>query len=273
MFQMKRILFPVDFSPRARGAVAYVEALAGRFDAEVILLHAIEPPTYNSSLGDEPLLQPEEFDKFFGADLKYLRVQRLIEHGEVAQKIVECAAGYSVDLIMMPTQGLGTFRRLILGSSTTKVLHDADCPVWTGVHLENSPPLEAISCRKMVCAVDLKESSTRVLDWARHLAEEYQAELTLLHVTPESDSRTTREETLAQTAVRSKLENLLKAAGGHAVIRVERGQPAKTVACVAGETGADLLVIGRRAALGAAGRLEMTAYAIIRQSPCPVVSV
>jgi len=40
-----------------------------------------------------------------------------------------------------------------------------------------------------------------------------------------------------------------------------------------GELKADLLVIGRKAEAGVLGRLEMTAYSIIRQSPCPVVSV
>ena len=40
-----------------------------------------------------------------------------------------------------------------------------------------------------------------------------------------------------------------------------------------GEMKADLLVIGRKAEAGVLGRLEMTAYSIIRQSPCPVVSV
>ncbi len=276
MFQIKRILFPVDFSPRSRGAVAYVEALAGRFDAEVILLHTIEPNTYNTPLAEEPLLQPEEFDKFFGTDLKYLRVQRLIESGEVAQTIVARAASLSVDLIMMPTQGLGTFRRLILGSTTTKVLHDAECPVWTGVHLEDAPPLEAISCRRIVCAVDLQAASVLVLDWARHLTDEYQAELTLLHVIPENDSyrpRNAREEASARETVRSRLGDLAKSAGAQAMIRVEPGQPSKTAARVAADIGADLMVIGRRGVPGPSGRLEATAYAMIRQSPCPVVSV
>jgi len=36
---------------------------------------------------------------------------------------------------------------------------------------------------------------------------------------------------------------------------------------------ADLLVIGRGSAAGIFGRLRTNAYAIIRQSPCPVVSV
>jgi nucleotide-binding universal stress UspA family protein len=273
MFQIKRILFPVDFSPRVRGAVAYVEALAGRFDAEVILLHVIEPLAYNAPLGEEPAIQPSDFDKFFGADLKYLRLQRLIEHGEVARSIVECAARFSVDLIMMPTQGLGTFRRLILGSNTTKVLHDAEQPVWTGVHLEDSPTLDSIFCRNILCAVDLRAQSGLVLDWANHLAQEYQANVTLLHVTPESESarltRPNREEMVA----RSKLDELLRVAGTRAVVRVDPGSPAKTIACVAKETGADLVVIGRRAAPASSGRLEANAYAIIRQSPCPVVSV
>src|SRR6476646_4731669 len=170
MFQLKRILFPVDFSERCRGAAAYVEALAGRFEAELILLHVIEA-TYNTSLAD-PDIRPETFDRFFGSDLKYLNVERLVEHGEAARKIVECAAHRSVDLIMMPTQGMGIYRRLILGSTSAKILHDADCPVWTGVHLENAPPLEAVVCQRILCAVDLKPPSEQVLDWAHHLAEQ-----------------------------------------------------------------------------------------------------
>jgi nucleotide-binding universal stress UspA family protein len=54
---------------------------------------------------------------------------------------------------------------------------------------------------------------------------------------------------------------------------LERGEPAKTVARVAAELNADLLVIGRGAEPGILGRLEADAYSIIRQSPCPVVSV
>jgi len=46
---------------------------------------------------------------------------------------------------MMPTHGLGGFRRFLLGSVTAKVLHDADCPVWTGVHLERAPHSKQLS--------------------------------------------------------------------------------------------------------------------------------
>jgi nucleotide-binding universal stress UspA family protein len=262
MFQLRQILFPVDFSSRCRGAAAYVQALAGRFEAELILLHVVEA-TYNSTLEDLHAVRMEQFESFFDKSWRHLRVKKLVEHGEAAQKIIQCAAANHADLIMIPTQGMGIYRRLILGSTSAKVLHDADCPVWTGVHLENAPALEAVACQRILCAVDLKPLSARVLDWASRLADEYQAELTLVHVTPGGETQQ------AQHA----LEQLRQAAGYPVSVRVEAGDASTVVAQLAGKLKADLLVIGRKSAAGVLGRLDMTAYSIIRQSPCPVVSV
>jgi nucleotide-binding universal stress UspA family protein len=265
MFQLRQILFPVDFSSRCRGAAAYAQALAGRFEAELILLHVIEA-TYNSTLEDLHGARMEKFDAFFDKSWRYLRVRKLVEHGEAAQKIIQCASANHADLIMIPTQGMGIYRRLILGSTSAKVLHDADCPVWTGVHLEKAPSLEAVACQRILCAVDLKPLSTRVLDWASHLAEEYQAELTLVHVTP-ADTQP------ARAHAQSALEQLRTATYYPVSVRVEAGDASTVVAQLAGKLEADLLVIGRKSASGVLGRLDMTAYSIIRQSPCPVVSV
>jgi nucleotide-binding universal stress UspA family protein len=277
MFQLQRILFPVDFSDRCRGAASYVEALVGRFDAELILVHVFEPPSYNTSLAERPdSLKLDAFDEFFGTGLEQLRVTRLIEHGEPARKIVECAAERHVDLIMMPTDGLGIYRRLIIGSNTAKVLHDAECPVWTGIHLEKAPPLEAIACRRITCAVDLKPASGRVLEWAHHLASEYQAELTVVHVAQAIAARPGRRsdrEPEAQRKARRALGDLTEATGAHATVRVEGGDPAKVVTRLTGELRADLLVVGRRAEPSIRGRLGRTVYSIVRDSSCPVVSV
>jgi nucleotide-binding universal stress UspA family protein len=226
MFQLSRILFPVDFSERSRGAAAYVESLVGRFEAELVLLHVIEA-TYNGTLDDLPETEKQRLDGFFGRGLHHLRVTKLVDHGEPAQKIIQCASARNVDLIMIPTQGMGVYRRLILGSTSAKVLHDADCPVWTGVHLENAPPLEAVSCERIVCAVDLKPASARVLEWANHLAEEYQAELTLVHVRSGSETYD------AGKAVRKSLERLRSEVGAQAAIRVEGGDVPRVVAHLA----------------------------------------
>ena len=68
-----------------------------------------------------------------------------------------------MDLIVMPTHGYGPFRRFILGSVTAKVLHDADCPVMTGVHLEEAPPIDTIAFRHVLVAVDLGPQSAPAL--------------------------------------------------------------------------------------------------------------
>jgi len=265
MFQLQRILFPVDSSDRCKGAAAYVESLAGRFDAELILLHVIET-AYNSALDDVSASRPEGWERLFGRGLKHLRVRTFVDRGEAAQKIVECAAANRADLIMIPTKGMGIYRRLILGSTSAKVLHDAECPVWTGVHMENAPALEMVACRRVLCAVDLKPWSARVLDWAGHVAGEYQAELTLAHALS-SEGPKAREEAC------EALERLRESAGFQAKLHVECAEKARMVAELATETKADLVVIGRKPDTGARGRLDSLAYSIIRQSPCPVVSV
>jgi len=260
MFQLKTILFPVDFSERSRAAASYAEELAAHFDAELILLHVVEPPDYNTSLADSHRIHSEGFDHFFGHRLLRLRVKRLIEHGDAAGKIVQCAGRHHADLIMVPTQGMGAYRRLIIGSTSAKVLHDADCAVWSGVHWEHVPPPEKIHYRHICCAVDLKPHSIKVVEWAHQFAQAYGADVTILHAGEPS-------------ATLSALKELQESAGAGGALRVEEGEPAKTVAHLVAELRADLLVIGRGAESGILGRLVTTAYSIIRQSPCPVVSV
>jgi nucleotide-binding universal stress UspA family protein len=278
MFHLKRILFPVDFSDRSLRAASYAEAFAGRFDAELVLLHVIEPPTYNSTMDDLREIRPEQIETFFGPELKQLRTTRAIERGEAGRTIVEYACKNNVDLIMMPTNGLGIFRRLIIGSNTAKVLHDADCPVWTGIHLENAPPLDEIKCRRVLCAVDLKPVSAKVLDWAHWMAQEYQAELVVTHVTPEMAGGAARyfdgafDAAMREEAAKA-IDELQKTVGSNAEVRIETGDPAATVACIAKDVGADLLVVGRKPERGFVGRLATHTYSIVRQSPCPVVSV
>jgi nucleotide-binding universal stress UspA family protein len=258
MFKLKRILFPVDFSERADKSAPYVDALATRFGADLILLHVVQPPTYNTFLGDASGGW-ENFGRIFSDH--HLRVQRLTERGEVDSKIVECAKSLDADLIMMPTHGLGVYRRLIIGSNTAKVLHDADCPVWTSAHVQDLPAPSKFACNHVVCALNLDPTSAQVLSWAAGLAAAYDARLTLVHVTTNSPE------------ARRLMDGLQERVGSRAEVRIEAGEPAAVTAFVAQELNADVLVIGRSSPSDSFGRLEMTAYSIIRQSPCAVISV
>ena len=118
---IKRILFPVDFSDSCLGAARYVEALAGRFEAEIMLLHVVGMGEHN--LAEELLPRRQaQLDAFLAGELKYFTTQRLCVTGDGPEtEIVGATRRWSPDLVMMPTHGLGAFRRHMLGSITAKL--------------------------------------------------------------------------------------------------------------------------------------------------------
>jgi nucleotide-binding universal stress UspA family protein len=290
MFPLSRILLPVDFSERCLGATRYAEALAGHFHAEITLLHVLEPIRYelstlefggtvmNDLMANRAEQARKQLDTFLAEELRDVRVKRELLEGDPASRIVEYAHNERMNLITMPTHGYGPFRRFILGSVTAKVLHDADCPVWTGVHMEDVPRVESLAFRNIVCALDLGPQSRKTLGWAAEIAKEFEARLVLVHANPCIESRPGEyfdhelASDLAKSA-RAELEKLSEEAGAKAEIFVQGGDAPHVVCRAAEKLKADLLVIGRGSAAGLIGRLRMNAYAIIRESPCPVVSV
>ncbi|MBM3813707.1 MAG: universal stress protein [Acidimicrobiia bacterium] len=290
-FRIKRILFPVDFSDRSDGAAHYVEALTGRFQAELILLHVVETPSFlfggpesygaatlNKIREDRLVEANSKLNQYLGAAVKHFDVKRALVEGEPAHQIITYAHDNPIDLIMMPSHGFGPFRRFVIGSVTAKVLHDAHCPVWTGVHLEEAPPLEQIHCRHIVCAIDLGPQSEATVKWASSLAREYGAQLTVAHATPEVEAFPARYmdsefAALLASRAREQVAELTRKAGVNCEIWIGSGNPAEAIRAAATESKADLVVIARGALAAGIGRLRTHAYAIIRNSPCPVVSV
>ena len=279
MHSLTKILVPIDFSERSLGAVHYAKALAVRFGSEITLLHVLAPPRYEfgtleagGSILSELYMNrsaqvAEELDGFQAGELAGLNVRRLVLEGDPARAIVELADKEQTGLIVMPTHGYGPFRRFILGSITAKVLHDADCPVWTGVHLEEAPAGD-MALRRILCAIDLGPQSCKTLEWAGCVQKQIGAELTVMHVTSCAEGRDDME-----AQVRDEVAKLEQRTGVYAQVLLEPGDPPGTVCTAADRIMADLLVIGRGSAAGVFGRLRTNAYAIIRQSACPVVSV
>jgi len=274
---LSRILLPIDFSERSAGAAHYAGTLACHCHCELVLMHVLVPPQYEFGAVDiagsmlaelcRDRLQQAKLDieEFMPGELAGLNVRRVVLEGDPSGCIVDFAHEEHCDLIVMPTHGYGPFRRFILGSNTAKVLHDADCPVWTGVHLEDAPATPSIPIRNVLCAVDLGPQSKKTLQWAAGFAHEFGAKLTLMHALPCGPD--------VQLAASEELRMLQVSSGVDADLLVEAGEPSPAICGTAARLKADVVVIGRGSAAGVFGRLRTNAYAIIRQSPCPVVSV
>ncbi len=291
MLSFAKVLIPIDFSDRCREAICRVAPfLAKQFGSEVTMLHVLRPYIdYEAAelgmrlsidlMAEIKTQVKRDLDSFLSQELGQLSVKRVMAEGDPARKIVEFARSEHSDLIMMPTHGYGPFRKFLLGSVTSKVLHDADCPVWTGAHLEREPSNEPMALRHILCAVDLEPHSEKTLSWASQLAAQCGAKLTLIHVVTSLDPRTEdyyfapewRKYVLDKA--REGIDKLQQDLEVHAEVDLEMGEVSKSVCLVAEDLKPDLLVIGRGSATGALGRFRTNAYALIRQSPCPVVSV
>lgn len=278
MISFSKILIPIDFSERCLGAARFAIPLAERFHTEITLLHVQDPPGADPDGNtDHEEHSRKQLLDFLCAALAHLDVKRVLRVGEPAAEIVRYAKNHGSDLIMMPTHGYGTFRRRLLGSITAKVLHDADCPVWTGAHLAEGPTAEWLRPTTILSAVDDDAESEKTLVWVSALASEFKAALILVHVESRLESpgegyysREYHEHVLAEA--KRKMDELQCAAGTHVEVIIGAGSVAHVVCKTADDLKADLLVIGR-GANEASGRLGLNTYGIIRESPCPVVSV
>jgi len=283
------ILFPVDFSDSSAAVFPFVTSMAERFGARITVLHAVEviqgvyapygvvsPPTVSSqTLQQEAERQMAEFLGDFLAG----NITTACPVGEPAFAIREYVQRNDVDLVMIPTHGHGVFRTRLIGSLTAKVLHDVQCPVWTSAHTDD-PFLESHKkCETLVCAVDLSPESVCVLKHAGHLAELFGAKLSVVHAVPaaaagtmvgmlDSDFR----RFMVQDAI-AELAKLQQRAGTNVDALVEGGAVSTVVSAAALAKEADLVIIGRGKLHAALGRLRTDAYGIIRDSPCPVLSV
>jgi nucleotide-binding universal stress UspA family protein len=254
--------------------------LAEHFQAELVLLHVVVPP--QPEIGTEACRRraaqlETQLNEFLADELAGVSVRRVLLEGDPAAKIVAYAHEQQAGLILMPTHGFGPFRRFILGSNTAKVLHDADRPIWTGAHIEETPAGPSSPVANILCAVDLGPQSAQTLNWAMELQNEFAARLTLLHATLAIPTMAKGSEAnwnvVVHAAAKKELELLRKQAGAGAELVVEAGEPAQVISAAASRLHADVVVIGRGSAAGGFGRLRTNAYAVIRQSPCPVVSV
>ncbi len=289
MQSVSRILLPVDFSERSAFAARRALSLAARFGSEILLLHVLAPPQYEFGpvvVGGSMLAQlyrtrsqqaERDLEAFETAELAGARVRRVVLEGDPASTIVKYAHEESAGLIVMPTHGFGPYRRFILGSNTAKVLHDADCPVWTGAHLERLPGHTPAPLQHVLCAVDLGAQSSKTLCWAAMLAQQFDAKLTLMHAVAAAPGTDDAAQQSWQAGIRdaagAELARLREFVHVEAETLIEAGEPATAICSAATRLGASVLVIGRGSAAGVFGRLRTNAYAIIRQSSSPVVSV
>ena len=140
---LKKILVPLDGSELAEKALPYAQALAQKFEAQLILVRILPPLIVTPNQDEQASLlagiyrlgevEADSYLTNIGIRLQKLNLNIQVERLEgspVAEMILELAEDKGVDVIVMSTHGYSGNKRWIYGSVANKVLQHAPCPVF-----------------------------------------------------------------------------------------------------------------------------------------------
>jgi nucleotide-binding universal stress UspA family protein len=287
--EFRRILFPVDFSTESYRVAPHVRAMAERFGASVTLGHVLETTPLWAAAEDAALVP--DFDteslqraaeqrlrKFADEVLPDLRPNQVVDQGRPGPCMARLAKTLGADLIALPTHGHGPFRTALLGSTTSVVLHDSDSAVWTAAHMKDGSPVSHLAWNNILCAIDLVPESIPMIRAAAELGRKCGAAIRLVHAVSgarmRNMARTSESfEQFLNDVARKEVSSMQTQAGTNLEVLLEAGDVSKAVRETAARQNADLVIIGRGANKHFGGRLRTHAWSIIRDSPCPVLSL
>ena len=138
---VKKILFPTDFSGGSANALPYAADMAKHYGAKLYLLHVIQDIAeatgwYVPHVSLDELYRDieknaaKELDRYGVEELRGIKdIERIVVKGRPYDEILKFARENKADLIVIGTHGRKGLDRVIFGSTAGKVVRDAPCPV------------------------------------------------------------------------------------------------------------------------------------------------
>jgi len=205
--------------------------------------------------------------------------QLVVDGGSASDLILSFAQKQRVELVVMGTHGRRGFDRLVLGSTTDRVIRRACSPVLVvsdpAHNVMTAGPDGKHRLSRVLYCTDFSINSERALQYAISLAAEYGAELTMLHVAGSAEEPARAEAIIAERTV--ALDKLISdTQRKHLNLRrlVRFGKPFEQIVRHAEEAQTSLIVMTARGgdALDRAV-FGSTTYRVIQLGPCPVLAV
>jgi len=282
----ERVLCPIGLAADSDESLRYGVALAKAYGAKLFLMHCLD--TNGERAADRRHLT----GKLRELLAKHVRqpasngveTEIVITEGEAQVAIAREAAQRQIDLIVMRSRRR-PYAAALLGSTAESVYRTAPCPIlithprereWAGTTTNE------VALQRVLVAHDFSTDSELALSYGLSLAQEYQAELYLLHVVPPRAKPETPEAAYLPFGIDSFFGEAAKRLQSalpdethlwcnvkHAV---RQGQPYREVLAYAEEQNIDLICMGASGTgFGMRALFGSNADRVLRQAPCPVL--
>ena len=282
----KNILFATDFSEASERALLHALATAKRYDSKLCVIHVAAPETQTPNLMETLPLELDWQKQRAQASLAKLDDfeplhmyphETILRQGNPWLELSSIIEDKGIDLIVLGTHGRGVLGTLLLGSVAEQVLRHTTCPVMT-IGPDVVPSLlhhEQLS--HVLFATDFSDTLMHALPYALSLAEENNAELTLIHVMEQVGllPSACTQELLAE--YRKRLWDLVPEGANlwcKPQVAAEVGSAAETIVRISHDRLVDLIVMGVHRGGAVASHLPWTVvHSVVRHARCPVLTV
>lgn len=141
--EVKKILFPTDFSEGSSDAVPFVADLARHYNARLFIVNVVYDllnmsgwyvPHINTSelYADMEANATKELERCCLEELRgYKEIEHRVLRGTPHEEILKFADENGIDMIIMGTHSRKGLDRIIFGSTAERVVRNSKCPVLT----------------------------------------------------------------------------------------------------------------------------------------------
>ena len=283
---LSNVLIATDFSSASQSALFYALSIARRYGATLYLAHIVRPDTFgrgsdsNSDAVETAWREGQRLttDLLVSGHLQGLAHKLIVGQGEIWEGLAPLIKEHSIDLLVLGTRGRSGLSKMLLGSVAELIFRQAPCPVLTVGPHSGDRSNQTAGLGRILYATDFTPQSSYAFDYALSLAQQYQAQLTLLHVSSESSAEPSGRKGDGLIEAESQLRALIPPDIGLSAapdLVVTSGVAAERILAVSSEKKPDLIVLGvHQPASGTfAGRRWTTASEVTANAACPVLTV
>jgi nucleotide-binding universal stress UspA family protein len=285
MLSLNHILVATDFCSISLLALQHALGIARRYHSTVSVLHVIDPSIYGlagpdgiSADAGAALRQAEDIEASLRSEgsLEGLRYESIVRVGPVWRTVADTVEERRTALLVLGTHGRTGFGKLAMGSVAESAFREAGCPVLTVGPKALRARSSGAEAKHFLVPTDLSLDSQSALPYGISLAEATAGDVTLLYVRGTRLGSNAADAAESVAAANARLQGFLQlhpAAQAITPIIVQAGRPADAIVAFAEEHRMDLIVMGRRAWAPESQPMWRTAYAVVTQACCPVLSM
>ncbi|MBQ4819698.1 universal stress protein [Aquimarina sp. MMG016] len=194
---MKTILYSTDYSEHSISSLQYAYDLSMKLQAELIVLHIFDVPTFSGTTIISSLRQTQKrayqeqrsiidayCTKHLGDKNKLKNVRtEVLKSISIVDGILEMAKKLSADMIIMGMKDKHSNRGVLVGDIAKQLLTKVPCPLL--ILPDNSSAKEI---KNIVYATDFEEEDVFAIEKLAILAAAYQAEIRVIHISSKKES-------------------------------------------------------------------------------------